>query len=114
MNRFYPLKPSWSPQCSLRVTEVTPPHTTVFSETPEGVHTKYSVNQQRVNECAGRASLSNMATLNTQQLHPNNCGKLHTCGGDWSEFSFSTFNFILHKQAKLTKCIQSVRIFYFT
>ncbi len=50
--------------------------TAVISERPEGVHTKYSVNKQQVNECPGRPELSNMATLFIQQLHCYNCGKL--------------------------------------
>ncbi len=57
-------------------------HTAVFSEAPESIHTKYSVNKQQVNKCTGRTSLSNMATLDTQQLYPYNCGKLYTCGSD--------------------------------
>ncbi len=47
----------------------------VFPETPEGVHTKYSVNKQQVNKCTGRASLSKMAALCTQQLYPYSRGK---------------------------------------
>ncbi len=65
--------------------------TAEFSKTPEGVHMKYSVNKQQINECAGRASLSNMATLYTQQLYPYNCGKLYTCGSDSWVNSHSVF-----------------------
>ncbi len=45
----------------------------------EGVHKKYSVNKQQVNECTGRTLLSNMPILYTQQLYPYNCGKFCTC-----------------------------------
>ncbi len=49
-------------------------HNAVFSETLEGVHMKYSVNKQQINECTRRVSLSKMATLYTQQPCPYSRG----------------------------------------
>ncbi len=118
----YPKLCLWSPQCSPRPrgdADVFPEALMVsvlciaiFSEMPEGVHTKHSVNKQQVNKCMGRMSLSNMATHYIHNSYYNR-GKLYTCGKDSWVNSHPICLTCYFTMAMRTKCRLSVRILHY-